>query len=112
MSKLLSDEELQRVLKASHKLYAYVDGVKVPLFENELDEYQIKYLMELIQSQKQAHADMISGGDMHELLMAYGKVCEEESLLSPRAVTIRMDIATYFNELEQRQRNNPNGDKS
>lgn len=40
-----------------------------------------------------------SSGEVHELLMAYGKVCEEEGYLSPRAVTIRMDIATYYNIL-------------
>lgn len=38
-------------------------------------------------------------GEFHNLLFTYGTICEEEGLLSPKAVTMRMDIATFYNEL-------------
>lgn len=44
-------------------------------------------------------------GTVHELLMAYGKICEEEGYLSPKAVTVRMDIASYFNILFEEKQN-------
>lgn len=48
---------------------------------------------------QQMGKEKVSSGEMHEILMNYGKVCEEQGFLSPQAVTIRMDIATYFNDL-------------
>lgn len=39
----------------------------------------------------------MSEGEFHEVLMAYGKVCNEDGYLSERAVTIRMDLATHYN---------------
>jgi len=60
-----------------------------------------KNVMKLFEAEL-TKAREISGGDMHEALMNYGKVCEEKGFLSPDAVTIRMDLATYFYDLEQR----------
>lgn len=41
-------------------------------------------------------------GDFHGLLFAYGEVCEAEGVLSPKAVGIRLDIATHYNDLTSR----------
>lgn len=41
-----------------------------------------------------------TGDEMHEILMNYGKICEEQGFLSPKAVAIRMDIATHFYNME------------
>lgn len=34
--------------------------------------------------------------DIHEVLMAYGRECEEKGCLSEKAVTIRMDLAAHY----------------
>lgn len=38
-------------------------------------------------------------GEFHNLLFAYGQVCEEQGLLSEKAVTIRIDIAAHYAEI-------------
>jgi len=51
----------------------------------------------------------VSGGDLHVLLMDYGKICSEEGYLSIKATSIRMNIATYIYDLEKIAKGTYNG---
>lgn len=48
-------------------------------------------------SSKDAERDEEQG--YHELLMAYGKICEEQGFLSQDAVQVRMDLAAHYLDL-------------
>lgn len=45
-----------------------------------------------------AEAKAVDMDNAHEILMAYGKACEEEGHWSKRATTIRLDLATYYRD--------------
>lgn len=110
----MSDKELETIL--SHITGECTDDqpclfTKLAVSDRELTKIK-KYLMREVPayiSKRDASRDQqialaarkqITGGDMHEALMNYGKICEEQGFLTSEAVTIRMDLATYFYDLE------------
>lgn len=58
-------------------------------------------------SRKERLAREVSLSEVHKILYKYGEICEEEGHLSPRAVTIRMDLSAYYYEEQTRQLKEP-----
>ncbi|MGW5074044.1 hypothetical protein [Rhodococcus sp. NPDC004095] len=45
-------------------------------------------------------AKSVGISQVHEVLAAYGKACEDEGCLSDRAVRIRMDLSAYYHDVQ------------
>ncbi|CAH0190785.1 hypothetical protein [Rhodococcoides fascians] len=95
---------LLRTLKLTHHLTAIQEKVVEEHCRLRAatvrEDIESQYITRAQASKDIAETRQVSMGDFHELLMGYGKVCEEEGCLSPRAVGIRMDFASYYNHVQ------------